>query len=175
MLRIRPLGDSRGDDGAALIEFALFLPILLMVLVGTVTGGVAFARAHSLDNAAREGARFGATLPVNGDLTTWLNDVAAVAQAAATGDLEDGLSGREICVAYVYPDGTGAADQTMSLTIDEAGTPSTAAAWCFDDGRPPTDRRVQVATQRSSFFNAIFFQRDLTLTGRSAAQFERVG
>ena len=52
----------RGERGAALVEFALALPLLLVVLAGIVDFGFVFQRYEVVTNAAREGARL-ATLP----------------------------------------------------------------------------------------------------------------
>lgn len=46
--------------GAQLVEFALVLPFLLVFLVGIIDFGTAWNLKHKLNNAAREGARFGA-------------------------------------------------------------------------------------------------------------------
>ncbi len=48
----------RGDErGAALVEFALALPLLLVVIAGIVDFGFVFQRYEVVTNAAREGAR----------------------------------------------------------------------------------------------------------------------
>src|SRR4026208_1725635 len=52
----------RGERGAALVEFALAVPLLLVVIAGIVDFGFAFQRYEVSTNAAREGARM-ATLP----------------------------------------------------------------------------------------------------------------
>jgi hypothetical protein len=52
-----------GERGAALVEFALVLPLLLVVIAGIVDFGFAFQRFEVITNAAREGARM-AVLPV---------------------------------------------------------------------------------------------------------------
>ena len=104
IIRRTSLGTDR-ERGAALLEFAVVLPIMLSLLLGIVTSGTALNRSNSINNAARESARFGATLPAD-NLTWWLNKVAEVAIDSATGDLEDGSPGRYVCVAYVYPNGT---------------------------------------------------------------------
>ena len=51
-----------GERGATLIEFALILPIVVMLLVGVVSAAGAYQKDLSLSNGAREGARYGATL-----------------------------------------------------------------------------------------------------------------
>ena len=53
---------TRDESGANAVEFALVLPILLILLFGTITGGVLYNQQHTLTQAAREGARFAATL-----------------------------------------------------------------------------------------------------------------
>ena len=53
------------EDGAALIEFAVTLPLMLLVLLGTIDFGM-LSRAIGPDHAAREGARI-AVLPGYGD------------------------------------------------------------------------------------------------------------
>lgn len=164
------------EQGAQLVEFAFVLPVLMMLLMGIVTGGVAFNRGISVENAARETARYAATLPVDGDITAWLNDVADVAIGSATGDLDDGEQGRQVCVAYVYPDGTEANDQTTRLLVDAAGSRTvTTAQTCFSDGRPDDERRVQVRLERQSDLILVFWGRTLTVSGESTTRFERVG
>lgn len=161
------------ERGAQLIEFAVILPILLSLLFGIVTGGVAFSHNLSIDNAARETARYAATLPVAGDLNTWLGTVADSAIATATGTLDDGQHGREVCVAYVYPNGTDAEDQTKRLIEDVNGTRTLAAQPCVVDGRPNDERRVQVVVERDSDLIVFYFSKTVTLTSQSVARFER--
>jgi Flp pilus assembly protein TadG len=51
-----------GDDAAQLVEFALVLPMLLLVVLGIAEFGFIFQRYEVVTNAAREGARM-AVLP----------------------------------------------------------------------------------------------------------------
>jgi Flp pilus assembly protein TadG len=53
---VAPNVDS-GERGAALLELALVLPLLLVVTAGIVDFGFAFQRYEVVTNAAREGAR----------------------------------------------------------------------------------------------------------------------
>lgn len=56
--------DLRGDRGASAVEFALVMPLLLMILFGLITTGLAFADYSSATNATREAARYGAATNV---------------------------------------------------------------------------------------------------------------
>jgi Flp pilus assembly protein TadG len=55
----------RGTHAAALIEFAVALPLLVVLVVGIFDFGAAFNVKQKLSNAVREGARFGAAQPTN--------------------------------------------------------------------------------------------------------------
>lgn len=64
MFRFRTGSPPKRDDqqrGAAAVEFALILPILLSMLLGVIDFGVALGESISLQGAAREGARQGVT------------------------------------------------------------------------------------------------------------------
>ena len=56
----------RSEEGAQLVEFALVLPLLLLVVLGIAEFGFIFQRYEVVTNAAREGARI-AVLPGYGD------------------------------------------------------------------------------------------------------------
>lgn len=51
------------ERGAALVEFALVVPLLAMFLFGIVQFGLAYDKKQSINSAAREGAR-AAAIPV---------------------------------------------------------------------------------------------------------------
>jgi Flp pilus assembly protein TadG len=48
----------RGERGATAVEFAVILPILLVLVFGIIAFGFGFARWVALTNGAREGARY---------------------------------------------------------------------------------------------------------------------
>lgn len=58
----------RETNAAALVEFAVALPLLVVLVVGIFDFGAAFNLKQELNNAVREGARFGASQPSN-DIT----------------------------------------------------------------------------------------------------------
>jgi Flp pilus assembly protein TadG len=55
----------RQSEAAALIEFAVALPLIVVLVVGIFDFGGAFNLKQKLNNAVREGARFGAAQPSN--------------------------------------------------------------------------------------------------------------
>jgi hypothetical protein len=57
--------ECRGERAAALAEFAISLPLLVVLVVGIFDFGAAFNTKQELNNALREGARFGSTQPTN--------------------------------------------------------------------------------------------------------------
>ena len=59
------LSRLRGTEAAALIEFAVALPLLVVLVVGIFDFGGAFNLKQELNNAVREGALFGAAQPTN--------------------------------------------------------------------------------------------------------------
>jgi Flp pilus assembly protein TadG len=52
----------RGERGQTMTEFAVILPIFLMLLLGIGQGGIALNHYLALTDAARAGARYGAVL-----------------------------------------------------------------------------------------------------------------
>jgi Flp pilus assembly protein TadG len=165
-----------GDDrGAALVELAFALPLLLMLLVGMVSAGVAYNNQLALTHSAREGGRYAATLPVTnfGSMEDWLEEVINQAVNDATGTLAAGVPGRSVCVAYVHPAGVAASDQTASRILDNSGLqPTQSGQQCFSDGRPDNERRVQVVVGRDIDFSVVFWSTTLNLDAEGVNRFE---
>lgn len=149
---------------------ALVLPLLLMLLLGIVSVGIAYNHQLSLTHSAREAGRYAATLPVTnfGSMSAWLDEVDARVRDAATGSLAAGTPGLYVCVAYVFPAGSSATDRTARL---ENGT-YTEGASCFADGRPNDERRVQIRVRRDIDFNVLVFQRTITIGSDGVNRFE---
>ena len=54
----RPMKIKKSEDAQSLVEFALTLPLLLLLVLGTVDLGMGFKTYIGLTNAAREGVRW---------------------------------------------------------------------------------------------------------------------
>ena len=74
---------SGGEAGESIVEFALVLPLLLIVLIGVVQFGLVHHAQNVADTAAQEGARLGAA--EDGDAT--------IAEARTLDVLRSGLGG----------------------------------------------------------------------------------
>ncbi len=104
----------RGDAGQSLVEFALMLPVLLLLMVGTVDVGRGFQAYVALGDAVRETARQ-AAVHGSGASVQWgptAND------AHVTADLRSravGLVGSAITVTSTWP--SGANDQGDEAVI----------------------------------------------------------
>ena len=64
---IRRLRGLRSERGAALVEFALVVPLLMLMMCATIDFGLAVYTLNNLTAAVREGGRYAATL----DKATW--------------------------------------------------------------------------------------------------------
>ena len=63
MLRLIRRQRKNGEKGQALVEFALLVPLFLILLFGIVDFGMGFYSWITVTNSAREGARVGAVHP----------------------------------------------------------------------------------------------------------------
>jgi Flp pilus assembly protein TadG len=151
------------SQGAVAVEFALIVPLLVMLLLGTVTGGLAYSKAIGLTNAVREGARFGATTQQSG---TWADDVVTRTRAM---QFDDHASPPDTLVcAELREVGVGAAIRTSGSCTGDREAPVTPAG--FQSG----DCFVWVAGSRDySILLGVFPQLDGTTTRTSAARYER--
>jgi len=150
-----------------MVELALVFILLVMLLVGTVSAAVAYGRSNSIQNAAREASRFGATLPGPVD-AAWFQDVQGVAESAAQGDLDAVVPNSQICVAFIKKDDSKSHFIDIASGVQSGGCPG------YDDGRDGNEEaRVNVVTQRDTPLNAILFSVDMTLESEASGRYER--
>ncbi|MHB9145145.1 MAG: TadE/TadG family type IV pilus assembly protein [Symbiobacteriia bacterium] len=60
---------SRDERGQSLVEFALVVPLLLLLVIGIMEFGRAYSANLALQNAAREGARLAITGATDANIT----------------------------------------------------------------------------------------------------------
>jgi hypothetical protein len=148
----------------------LILPIFMMLILGMISGGIAYNQKQGLTSAAREAARYGATLPVESPCTPvspdWLSCVSSDTVKAATGDLDVGVDGRRVCVTYIPSSGL-----PSTRVEDSTGSVTTSSTPCFTDGL--SGKRVQVMVSRRGKLEALFFTlKNITLTAKSVNRLE---
>jgi Flp pilus assembly protein TadG len=161
---------GRGDGGAALVEFALVLPVLLMIVVGMFSGGLLYNQKQQLTHATREGARYAATIPENQVFTnglSWQVNVRDLIVERSVGDLTDA----QVCVSLVR--GSGG-----TLTVVNGHTTAAGGAACIPSQTYPVSSsdsglRVQVtATRPGTIDLAVFGKYTVTLDAKATAKSE---
>lgn len=178
VLRRSPAGEPRGarsgagsgdtcamrdrvgtERGNALVEMAIVLPLAMAMLLGIFTGGYAYFQKISLVDAARDGARYGASLkvPVEG-VNGWKQAVQDRVVALSGGQ----VVAADVCVALVVPTGSNTAcgvdDPAGASTDPSALTPASV---------------VKVSVARTATIEFIFNTLHPTLSARIAARYER--
>jgi hypothetical protein len=149
-----------------MVELALALPILMALLLGTITSALALNDDIQLTHAAREGARYGATVPYDEVFGsgTWATNIRSVVIER----FGEGLSTGDVCVALV--DASPATPLSADHTTKSDGTA------CFDDsGSGVTDARVQVTAGKASSIDTGFYSFPLDLSSEAAARHESNG
>jgi Flp pilus assembly protein TadG len=111
--RLRTVG--REDRGSQVVEFALILPVLLLIVLGIINFGYLFGQKLALNQAVREGARM-AVVPTSGNPAPPDTDteVASFVRAATGGLL--------------------VASNVVVTVQKEAATPTPAAQGCATTG-----------------------------------------
>jgi len=170
---------ARNEFGAAAVEFAIIAPLFFMITFGMITGAIAFNQKNQLTHAAREGARYGATLSLGTVFTgctgsqgsCWAQGIAAVAEDRSFGDLNTSDPDHGICVALVEGPSPGTVVSTNGNYVHRINL-SGGSARCFDDNGADEGQRVQVLVQRPGLINAVLFQMTPTLRSEALSKLE---
>ena len=168
--------DSNAQRGAAVVEMAVVTTLLMVILLGITTFGLTHHQNISIEGAAREASRFGATYPVAdaGSIEQWLQDVARVAESAATGTMNASEPSRLVCVAQGSGNDPFDFSRILVTGSQAIETATQQAGWCFENTAPGEDTVVQVQLQREGWIEAIVFSMKPTLTGSATNRFERL-
>ncbi|MBC7788655.1 MAG: pilus assembly protein [Anaerolineae bacterium] len=130
------------EDGAAVVEFALVLPILLLMIWGIIEIGRAFYTVNIAASSVREGARLGSTcrLPLtNGvpHMTGACRDSIRASVSRSFKPLGDTLRTSDITIS---PAPSGAVTGPITVGIDYPYVPLTPLDWTFTMTRSATFR-----------------------------------
>jgi Flp pilus assembly protein TadG len=155
-----------GDTGVATIEFALVLPIFLVLLLGIVSAGMLWNTRLQMGHATREGARHGAAIPVEQvfDSGTWAENVRQVIVNRSAGDLD----AADVCVSLVLEVIPAVWDADNDYTTKADGTP------CFDDSDTGDDSlRVQVSAATTRTLETGIWATEVDLDTTATARHEQ--
>jgi Flp pilus assembly protein TadG len=138
----RGAGRCRGDKGAAIVEFAIVFPVFMVVTLGMLTGGVVLTHQLSVTQAAREAARYGATI--------------AQEQCASTSN----------CSGMTW------AQLVQPSAVDSAHTTAGSTAPCYVDNSADDGLRVQVSVTRPDQIQIMVSTIDIQLVSHATARYE---
>jgi Flp pilus assembly protein TadG len=117
---IRRVRGIRSERGAALVEFALVVPLLMMMMCATIDFGLAVYTLNNLTAAVREGGRLAAVQ----DPTSWTNGTAVTAAKTRVynyiSGMNNGLTPAQVqaLISVSNPDAT-----TKIITVQITGYP----------------------------------------------------
>ena len=166
----------RTERGAAAVEFALVVPLLMMLLLGVITVGLSYNNALGVTNAVREGSRFGATTDACGTTppavctggSAWAT---SVMQRVRDTQFDDPGLETKICVQLIK---VGTVTPLVGFQCSSAGGPAltSSALPSVPTGTVGTCF-VQVVAARPFTVNVGIQKWDRVLERTSIARYER--
>ena len=137
-LRDKAKQNNRGwrERGQELVEFALVIPVVMMVIMAILEFGMLIFSYNTISNAAREGARYGSVFPTDSagiedaalGLTTGLNQDPTILRVTISRPDEGDPRPIRVVVTYDYTLMTGNFFQALGVfdspvfTIQAAST-----------------------------------------------------
>ena len=116
---------TRDQRGVAAVEFALILPLVVILIFGMITAGLAYSDHLSITNAVREGARYGAAVDYTVD--NWATSVRDRVKQVYFNDVDNHpLTDAQICVKLVNSSGTTVSGSYTSWTGANCGSAPSA-------------------------------------------------
>lgn len=171
----------RNQEGANALEFALVLPILIVLIFGGINAAIAWDYRLQLNHTARETSRFAATLPDAATSATWFDEVFERVMVVGAGRLDPRDPNLVVCISVgdttvVRQTATGSSAFSNDLTVArqqfaDSGDANTGTAHCEADGL--NGARVQVRIQAATDLNAVIFRiSDIDLEAKGFAVYE---
>lgn len=116
MHAVRARRGPHREHGAAAVEFALVLPILLLVVFGIISFGILFAQQLSLGNGARQGARLGVVAQ---------NSCSDIAREARSGSQTIGMNADDVRVIVKVGPNEGSLTSKCDVAAGSPGSSTT--------------------------------------------------
>lgn len=153
----------RDERGASAVEFALIVPVLVLLLMGTVSTGLAYNDHISLTNAVREGARYGAGADITS--SSWAANVQTRVQQVYFNAAGIAPTDNQVCVKLIQADGTVYASDTGTDCGTQPSTPSNMTTGSC--------AVVVWVSKPKAIELAVFPDINITLKGESVAYYSR--
>ncbi len=153
----------RSESGASAVEFALIVPVVVTLLGGTLTAGLAYSDHLAVTNAVREGARYG--VAADAASSGWATSVQTRVQQVYFNAAGTAPTDNQVCVSLV----TAAGATVLSDGGTACGTEPSAPT-----GMEAGSCAVKVWMTKPGLIRMIVFP-DLhpTLTAKSVAYYGR--
>ena len=117
--------NPKKSKAQAMVEFAIVLPILLLVVYGLIEVGRLIFIVASVNNASRQAVRYGSTSGVGPNGVPRYQDCSGIRAAAQNSDFLNVFEDADIEITYDNPDNVISYDATCDGATDTSVTPST--------------------------------------------------
>lgn len=160
---------ERSERGTSLVEFSLLVPVFFMLVLGMFSGGQAYNQKLSITHAAREGARYGATVSQYQAFSggsTWASTIRDVVVQRSSGT----LTAADVCVSLVQ----GSTPTVFAETSYPASNYTTRAdgTACYNDGSADPALRVEVSISHAGRLEFLLWSQPVNLVAQGTAKFE---
>jgi len=98
--KVVQLRKTRKEQGQSMVEFALVIPLLLLLMVGIFEFGYFFFVYSSVTMAAREAARYGSGTGANDDLVRYFQDCDGIKERARRIGQYAGIQDDDVDIFY---------------------------------------------------------------------------
>jgi Flp pilus assembly protein TadG len=174
---MRRCGQPREQRGAALVEAAIILPLVMILTFGCIEMGIGFSQKGAIESAARAGARKAATVTDEAE-PGFATDVVGAVNAALDSSAVPTLDKLEV---FKDDTGTGSCSASDCLTfLPDSSSPGhflTGYSGSFPDtdrsgcGSTPDKVTVKI-TGEFAFLSGLIGTGTITLTATTTLQFE---